>query len=140
MKQGSGVSVARAEVTDQALGAPVPAIVFHGDRDFVVNAHNGDIVIAQSMASMASSAWNSDSYGGTNKRVERGVVPGGYSYTRTMLQDPQGRVLAEQWLVHGAGHAWFGGDPSGSHTDAKGPDASAKMLRFFALHERKDGN
>ena len=140
MKQRSGVSVARADVTDQALGAPVPAIVFHGDSDPVVNAHNGDIVIAESLASLASSAWNSASYGGTDKRVESGVVPGGYSFTRTMLQDPQGRVLVEQWLVHGAGHAWFGGDPSSSHTDAKGPDASAEMLRFFAMHERKNGN
>jgi len=140
MKQRSGVSVSRAQVADEALGAPVPAIVFHGDSDRVVNAHNGDIVIAQSMASFTGSTWSSDSYGGTDKRVERGVVPGGYSYTRTTLHDLQGRVLTEQWLVHGAGHAWFGGDPSGSHTDARGPDASAEMLRFFAMHERKNGN
>ena len=140
MKQGSGISVAGTNATDQALGAPVPAIVFHGDRDLVVDAHNGDIVIAQSMASLGDSVWNSDSYGANDKQVERGVVPGGYSYTRTMLLDPQGRVLAEQWLVHGAGHAWFGGDPTGSYTDPKGPDASAEMLRFFALHERKYGN
>ena len=46
MKQRSGVSVSRAQVADEALGAPVPAIVFHGDSDRVVNAHNGDIVIA----------------------------------------------------------------------------------------------
>ena len=58
-----------------------------------------------------------------------------YSYTRTTLRDPEGRLLAEQWLVHGASHAWFGGDPSGSYTDPKGPNASAQMLRFFALHE-----
>ena len=140
MKQGSGISVAGTNATDQALGAPVPAIVFHGDRDLVVGAHNGDIVIAQSMAGFGDSVWNADSYGANDKQVERGVVPGGYSYTRTMLQDPQGRVLAEQWLVHGAGHAWFGGDPTGSYTDPKGPDASGEMLRFFALHERKYGN
>ena len=139
MKQGGGISVAGPNATDQALGAPVPAIVFHGDRDLVVDAHNGDIVIAQSMASL-DSVWNADSYGAKDKQVEQGVVPGGYSYTRTMLQDPQGRVLAEQWLVHGAGHAWFGGDPTGSYTDPKGPDASAEMLRFFAIHERKNGN
>ena len=140
MKQGSGSSEAGTNATNQALGAPVPTIVFHGDRDIVVGAHNGDIVIAQSMASPGDSVRNADSYGAEHKQVERGVVPGGYSYTRTMLQDPQGRVRAEQWLVHGAGHAWFGGDPSGSYTDPKGPNASAEMLRFFALHERKHGN
>ena len=140
MKQGSGISVASTNATDQALGAPVPTIVFHGDRDMVVNVCNGDIVIAHSMASLGDSLWDADSYAANDKRVEQGVVLGGYSYTRTMVQDPQGRVLAEQWLVHGAGHAWFGGDPTGSHTDPKGPDASAEMLRFFALHARKYGN
>jgi poly(hydroxyalkanoate) depolymerase family esterase len=140
MKQGSGISGAGTNATNQALGPPVPTIVFHGDRDLVVDAHNGDIVIAQSMARFGDSVWNADSCGANDKQVERGVVPGGYSYTRAMLQDPQGRVLAEQWLVHGAGHAWFGGDPTGSYTDPKGPDASAEMLRFFALHETKYGN
>jgi poly(hydroxyalkanoate) depolymerase family esterase len=140
MKQGSGSSVAGTNATNQALGAPVPTIVFHGDRDSVVGAHHSDIVIAQSMAGFGDSVWNADSYGANDKQVERGVVPGGYSYTRTMLQDPQGRVLAEQWLVHGAGHAWFGGDAIASHTDPKGPDASAEMLRFFALHRMKYGN
>lgn len=140
MKQGSGISAGRTNATDQALGTPVPAIVFHGDRDRVVHAHNGDIVIAQSMAPFGDSAWNADSYGVNDQQVVRGVVPGGYSYTRTMLLDLQGRVVAEKWLVHGAGHAWFGGDPGGSYTDPKGPDASAEMLRFFALHERKHAN
>ena len=140
MKQGSGISMADTDPKPQAPGTPVPMIVFHGDRDRVVDAHNGDVVIAQSMASLGNSIRNADPYDAAHKQVERGVVPGGYSYTRTMVQDPQGRVLAEQWLVHGAGHAWFGGDPSGSYIDAKGPDASAEMLRFFALHETKYGN
>lgn len=140
MKQGSGISAAGTNATNQVLGAPVPTIVFHGDRDLVVDAHNGDMVIAQSMASLGESVSDADSYGANDKQVERGVVPGGYSYTRTMLLDPQGRVLAEQWLVHGAGHAWFGGDPSGSYTDPKGPDAAAEMLRFFATHETKYGS
>jgi poly(3-hydroxybutyrate) depolymerase len=37
----------------------------------------------------------------------------------------------EHWNVQGAGHAWSGGDASGSFTDGSGPDASAAMLRFF---------
>jgi poly(hydroxyalkanoate) depolymerase family esterase len=140
MKQGGGISGADTNSADLARGAPVPTIVFHGDRDRVVNVRNGDIVIAHSMASLGDSPSDVGLYGEKDRQAERGVVPGGYSYTRTLRRDPQGRVLAEQWLVHGAGHAWFGGDPSGSYTDPKGPDASAEMLRFFALHQMKYGN
>ncbi|WP_229464094.1 hypothetical protein [Massilia sp. 9I] len=48
-----------------------------------------------------------------------------------MHRDPAGGVLAGQWTVHGAGHAWSGGDLRASHADAHGPNASAKMRRFF---------
>jgi poly(hydroxyalkanoate) depolymerase family esterase len=139
MKQGSDVSGAGADAPSRTFGAPVPTIVFHGDRDTVVDPRNGEGVIAQSMASPGDSAGGVDSRGENDKQVEHGVVPGGYSYTRTVLRDSRGCILAEQWLVHGAGHAWFGGDPAGSYTDPKGPDASVEMLRFFAAHEKKHG-
>ena len=45
--------------------------------------------------------------------------------------DGRGLPMVEQWEVQGAGHAWSGGRPSGSHTDKAGPDASAAMAAFF---------
>jgi poly(3-hydroxybutyrate) depolymerase len=99
---------------------PLPTIVFHGDRDTIVNPRNADHVIADSMR-------------GTNlqKTVRRGQVPGGRAYTRTIHTGPDGQQVLEQWLIHGAGHAWSGGSVAGSYTDPKGPDASREMLRFF---------
>ncbi|HUQ24522.1 MAG TPA: PHB depolymerase family esterase [Burkholderiales bacterium] len=97
----------------------VPVIVFHGDRDTTVHPRNGEQVILESADPAAASS------------TEQGQVPGGHAYTRTVHRDSSGRVVLEHWLVHGAGHAWSGGSPSGSYTDPKGPDATAAMLRFF---------
>jgi hypothetical protein len=63
--------------------------------------------------------------------VTRGQMPGGHAYTRTCYQDPAGAALAERWTIHQGGHAWSGGVPHASHTDARGPDASAEFIRFF---------
>jgi len=90
----------------------VPTIVFHGDRDTTVHPHNGK-------------------YGVEEARLqsENGEA-GGRAYTRTTFR---GKPRLEHWLVHGAGHAWSGGNPRGSYADAQGPDATREMLRFFAI-------
>lgn len=106
-----------------ATGAARPAIVFHGDRDTTVNARNGERVLAQLRGGATLSA-----------RASNGASTGGVRYTRTDHRDGDGRVVHEHWLLHGAGHAWSGGSADGSHTDPRGPDASAEMLRFFLQH------
>jgi len=55
----------------------------------------------------------------------------GRSFTRDIHRSKSGEIVAEQWAVHGAGHARSGGSRRGSHTDASGPDASEEMMRFF---------
>jgi poly(hydroxyalkanoate) depolymerase family esterase len=117
----------RRTVSGQASRA-VPVIVFHGDRDATVHPRNGEQVILESVDRNAASS--------NNLSVERGQVPGGHAYTRTVHSDPTGRVILEHWLVHGAGHAWSGGSPRGSYTDPKGPDAARAMIRFFYQNER----
>jgi poly(hydroxyalkanoate) depolymerase family esterase len=110
----------------------VPTIVFHGDRDTTVNVVNADHVLTPWV--QATDEW--DTTAGTDQHVTvgQGQVPGGYAYTRSIYQDPQGRALMEKWIVHQMGHAWSGGSPRGSYSDPKGPNASAEMVRFFSEH------
>jgi hypothetical protein len=56
-------------------------------------------------------------------RVQHGRIPGGHAYSRTLYADASGQAVLEQWVIHGAGHAWSGGSPAGSYTDPQGPDA-----------------
>lgn len=106
----------------------VPTIVFHGDQDSTVHPHNGDLVIAQSRQTVTAAL---------RTRVERGQVAGGHAYTRTLHADESGQAILEQWVIHGADHAWSGGSPAGSYTDPRGPDAAREMLRFFLGHSLK---
>ena len=101
-------------------GRTIPIIVFHGDKDTTVHPANGDELIARGVP-----------HGANDIVVEPGRVPQGHAYTRTMHQRADGSAHAEQWLIHGAGHAWSGGNARGSYTDGKGPDASREMMRFF---------
>jgi poly(hydroxyalkanoate) depolymerase family esterase len=121
--QGGGAGAARRPGAAGGRGA-VPAIVFHADRDGTVHPRNADQVVAQYAAA------------GLRRNAERGQVAGGHAYTRTLHADAGGRVLLEQWTVHGGGHAWSGGSPDGSYTDPRGPDASREMVRFFLDHPR----
>ncbi len=115
----------RAQPVDAAHPA-VPTIVFHGDRDSTVQQSNGQAIVA----------WAQQAHGGdlANSTLLASHTPGeagGRRFTRSVYQDAVGHHQIESWVLHGAGHAWSGGDVSGSYTDPKGPDASAEMLRFF---------
>lgn len=101
----------------------VPTIVFHGDADKTVDPANGDQVIAQAISTAR-----------LDQKTLHGQTADGVSYIRTIHGDTAGRSLLEQWVLHGVGHAWSGGSPAGSYTDARGPDASREMVRFFLQH------
>ncbi|MBY0410581.1 MAG: PHB depolymerase family esterase, partial [Burkholderiaceae bacterium] len=121
---------------------PPPLIVFHGDADTTVHARNGEQLIEATLSALAAAA------GGARETVEAehtGQSPGGKRYTRTVYTQggsaptphaPPGQVVAEHWVLHGAGHAWAGGHAGGSHTDPDGVGATQEMLRFFLAYRR----
>ncbi len=98
----------------------VPTIVFHGDEDKTVNQINADQIIEQAKAEVR-----------LHQKVIHGVSSDGMNYTRSIQLDAAGRPMLEQWVLHGAGHAWSGGSAAGSYTDPAGPDASQNMVAFF---------
>jgi poly(hydroxyalkanoate) depolymerase family esterase len=116
---GSSANSVRTAGRDDAV---VPTIIFHGDDDTTVNAVNADAIAAQARATHDPDL---------HVTVTEGVAPAGRAYTRTVMADGAGQSVLEQWVVHGAGHAWSGGHASGTFTDPSGPDASAEMIRFF---------
>ena len=118
----AGVSAARSARANE--GASRPIIVFHGDRDHTVHPRNGEQLIEQHVDA------------GSRASVESGSVPGGHKYTRTLHKNRHGDAVAEQWLIHGAGHAWSGGSKNGSYTDHRGPQATREMMRFFATQRQ----
>ncbi len=97
----------------------IPTIAFHGDEDSTVHPSNSDFVRAAGSRVAVEQGWRN-----------------GRSFTRTVQFDAGGRPSFEQWVVHGAGHAWIGGRPGASFADPLGPDASREMLRFFLSHTR----
>jgi poly(hydroxyalkanoate) depolymerase family esterase len=120
MHQGARLAGAASWPDAADAGHLPPVLVVHGDQDHTVHPLNGDRV-AEHLAP------------GTEMSIHDLEV-GGRPCTRRVWRDMRGRVRAEHWLVHGAGHAWSGGNGQGSYADPSGPDASALMLDFFAAH------
>jgi poly(hydroxyalkanoate) depolymerase family esterase len=112
--------------SQQTSALRMPLIVFHGDRDQIVNVVNASRISRQRLGAGPTAT------AGNGVTARQGQVPGGRSYTRTIYA-ADADVLLELWIVHGAGHAWFGGTKGCSYTDPSGPDASAEMVRFFRL-------
>lgn len=117
-----------ASKTRSTSSSRMPTIVFHGDADATVHPDNAEAVIA--------------ACAGAGLVAEEKTVSdrGRRRATRRVYRSAEGQVVAEHWVVHGAAHAWSGGRACGSYTDARGPDATAEMLRFFFQQAPRQGS
>lgn len=129
MKQGSAVGTwPESELAEGCALSATPLIVFHGDQDSVVNPKNADELVAYHQN------------GRIYHEVKQNKSVSGHDCTRIVFKQEDGVVFLEQWMIHGAGHAWSGGNEEGSYADAKGPNASEEMLRFFLSRNRSVNN
>jgi poly(hydroxyalkanoate) depolymerase family esterase len=109
----------------------MPTIVFHGDRDATVDVGNGSAIVDRAVTNAERDV------GPLRKAIREGRSGDGRPYTATTYRASRTASFVEYWVLHGAGHAWSGGFPEGSFTDASGPDASAEMVRFFLGMRRR---
>ncbi|MGF6441247.1 extracellular catalytic domain type 1 short-chain-length polyhydroxyalkanoate depolymerase [Paraburkholderia youngii] len=121
MKGGRPPRHARDAMDGTASLPKRPVIVFHGDADATVHMRNAMRLVQGFDARLHDG------------REPRRTVAGRRACTVSHLVSTNG-MDAELWTIHGAPHAWAGGNARGSYTDPMGPDASAEMLRFFLEH------
>lgn len=121
-------SLASAVVKGMGSRRWFPAIFFQGGADKSVKVVN----VGQAVAQLSEL----HSPGGLTRRPATArISEGGYHYSKTTFG--KGKPLIEEWVIDELGHAWSGGSNDGTYTDAKGPNASREMLRFFLEHPRR---
>jgi len=117
----SGLKAMREPGRARKLRQGVPAIVFHGDADHLVNAGNGDAVLAQFLKAQD----------GPLQRHSEAHDHAGRRCTRSTWRDGAGRSVLEHWQLHGAGHAWSGGNPAGSLVLATRSSSPRRVIAHF---------
>ncbi|HEX2094557.1 MAG TPA: chitobiase/beta-hexosaminidase C-terminal domain-containing protein, partial [Longimicrobiaceae bacterium] len=127
----------QGELAYRAMGEArgrVRVIVFHGELDRTVAVANGHQVLSQwaQTGDLTDDGDDDGSVDDVPESVETGRTPAGFTYTRSIYTGASGAPLLEKWTVRELTHAWSGGSPMGSYTNASGPSASREMWRFFS--------
>jgi len=126
MRGGSPDPAILAYALQDALGGRrLPLLAIHGAADAVVSATNSRQLAAQWAGVLALSA----------SPAER-ATEGSLAVERTRWKAADGSTAVELVIVDGLGHAWSGGSPEGTYTDARGPDAARLVLDFLLAHSR----
>jgi poly(hydroxyalkanoate) depolymerase family esterase len=140
----------------------VPALVVQGDVDMVNNLAMGATAVQQWVGT--NDLADDGAANGSVPRIPssttttpavQGTAPGdpclgssrlpcvggalglaSYPYTVSRYDGPDGVSAVEVLVIHGANHAWTGGNPRGTFVDPVGPDLALVLHDFFARHPR----
>lgn len=138
----------------------VPTLVVQGSADAVNNASMGETAVAQWVGTndLADDGAANDSVPRTPSSVThhdavQGAPPGdpcignlrlpcaggaagleSYPYTVRRHDGATGGSVVEEVVIHGANHAWTGGNPEGTFVDPVGPSMARLIHDFFLAH------
>lgn len=111
---------------------PPPLMVLHGDKDETVTAKN-----ATSMVKLWEKLCESAPQAVTFERVETEVATAINARSYSLIdQKRDGKIFISGLRIHGLAHLWSGGDATLPFNDAKGPDASELIWKFFEEQRR----
>jgi len=111
---------------------PPPLIVLHGDKDETVTEKN-----ATSMVKLWETLYESEPQTGPLTRVDREIASAEQTRSYTHIDHQrEGQTVISGMRIHGLAHLWSGGDASLPFNDAKGPDASELIWKFFERQQR----
>ena len=111
---------------------PPPLIILHGDADDTVTELNatGLIKVWEKLLETAPQALQL-----TREERVFADTESARAYSQTDLQRG-GRIVVRSLRIHGLAHDWSGGDATVQFNDAKGPDASVAIWKFFERQRR----
>ena len=111
---------------------PPPLIILHGNADKTVTERNatGLMKLWEKLLESAPLATQL-----VREEREFDKSESARAYTQVDLQR-EGRIVVRSLRIHGLAHNWSGGDAALPFNDAKGPDASAAIWKFFERQRR----
>jgi poly(hydroxyalkanoate) depolymerase family esterase len=137
----------------------VPTLIIQSDTDMVDNVAMGGVSALRQSVSTNDLADDGDDNGSvpdsptstTHHEAEQGTPPGDPCVGNKRLPCLGGVLGLKSYpysvfefgstvtalVIHGANHAWTGGNPEGTFVDPVGPDMGHAMYDFFAAHARR---
>jgi poly(hydroxyalkanoate) depolymerase family esterase len=128
----------------------IPIFVIQGSIDVAVPAVNATYVVQQFLTQdhlMVGKPAGAQPTLPDHQRDAKKPGLQGRRYTISQWHSGTGRLIAEQWLIHGMGHQWSNAQYSGDAqrdadnndlllNDPNGPDVTTPAAQFFLAHPR----